>query len=576
MRWIYEAVNGAPVATLKRELKISSTLAELIVRLGLINPQEARTFLEPRLANLRNPFAVKNLKKAVERLKKAIRNAEQIVIFGDYDVDGVTSTAFLVSVLNRFGNRPHYAVPLRLEEGYGLSRQALERVLTECQPTLLIAVDCGTNSVEEVAYLRSLGIDVLILDHHTSREDVPEDCILVNPHVFDGESVPWKNLCSVGLVFKFVHGLLKSLREDGDELARQIDIKEYLDLVALGTIADLVPLVGENRILAKRGLDLLRETRRIGLNALFNISGLQLGNEISPFDISFRLGPRINASGRLANATEPIQLLLSDDWTACRQSARNLDDFNRERQEIERHITSAAESMVEESYLDDAGLVLYHPDWHPGVVGIVASRLAHKYFRPAIVLGAESGLAKGSGRSISVLNLVEILTPCADFLESWGGHPMAIGISLDPHNLEAFRKAFNASIISNLSGAVPEPRIQISANLQNEDLGEDLLTELDRLGPFGQGNPEPVFALRGIILRQPPSPFGQSHFRFFLETRPGQRISAVAWKMGHRIPSVGQPIDLALRLNWNIWNDQKLPQITLVDWLPSSPRNFGS
>jgi single-stranded-DNA-specific exonuclease len=574
MRWTFRAVNGAPIATLRDELKVSATLAELLVRLGLFSPKDARTFLDPRLAELRNPLQVNNLKKAVRRLIGAMRSDEKIVVFGDYDVDGVTSTTFLVSILNRFGIRPHYAVPLRLEEGYGLSQAALERVLRECTPQLLIAVDCGTNSVEEVAFLRAQGIDVIILDHHTSRLEIPEDCIVVNPHVYDAEDVPWKNLCSVGLVFKFVHGLIKMLREEGDELARQIDLKEYLDLVALGTIADLVPLVGENRILAKRGLDLLRETRRVGLNALFNIAGLQLGSEISPFDVSFRLGPRINASGRLANATEPIQLLLSDDWRACREAAQNLDDFNRERQEIERGITSEAEAMVEAHFTEDPGLVLYKPDWHPGVVGIVASRLSHKFFRPAIVLGAEGDLAKGSGRSIPVLNLVEVLTPCAEFLESWGGHPMAIGISFKPEHLEAFRKAFNQSITRNLSGSVPEPEIEIAAQITLRELGEDLLNELDRLGPFGQGNPEPVFALRNVVLRQAPVAFGQGHFRFFVDTPRGGRISGVAWKMGHRMPPCGEPIDFALRLNWNTWNDQKLAQINLVDWLPAGSGNF--
>jgi single-stranded-DNA-specific exonuclease len=568
MNWSYNAVNGAPVAALSRNMGISKTAATLLVRLGITDRREAQEFIAPMLKRLEDPFLLSHMDEAVKRLRKAMRNGEKITIFGDYDVDGVTSTTFLVSVLHRFGVKPHYVVPLRQEEGYGLSIAALDRALAEKKPDLLIAVDCGTNSKTEVAYLREKGIDVIILDHHTSKEDLPEDCVLVNPHVFDGEEKPWSQLCSVGLVFKCVHALLKDLRHEGDELAHQIQLKDYLDLVAMGTIADLVPLRGENRILAKAGLKKLKETPRAGLNALFDVCNMQLGNDVTPFDISFRLGPRINACGRLADAISPIELLLSEDFRQCRKLAQELDDLNRQRQEIEREIAEQAEKMVNENYSDRAGFVLYDPDWHSGVVGIVASRITNLFHRPAIVMGREGTFAKGSGRSIKGINLVEALNPSTHLLDNWGGHPMAIGVSLPLDKLDDFRDAFNDAILHSVEHDMPEPEIEIACWMDAEELGEALLDDLDMLAPFGMGNTEPIFGICNTTLAQPPVLFGQGHFRFFLESAYG-RINGVAWKMDEHIPQPGQRIDAAVRLQWNVWNDQRYPQVTLVDWKPA-------
>ncbi|MBN2068855.1 MAG: single-stranded-DNA-specific exonuclease RecJ [Opitutales bacterium] len=568
MNWIYNAVNGAPVAALSRSMGISKIAATLLVKLGITDRREAQEFLNPLLRMLQDPFALKNMDLAVARIRKAMRKGESIMVFGDYDVDGVTSTTFLSSVLRRFGIRPNYIVPLRQEEGYGLSIAALERALKDGTPNLLIAVDCGTNSKTEVAYLRERGVDVVILDHHTSKEDLPEDCVIVNPHVYDGEDQKWSQLCAVGIVFKCVHALLKALREEGDELAHQIKLKDYLDLVAMGTIADLVPLRGENRILAKTGLVKLKETPRAGLNALFEVCNMQLGDEVSPYDISFKLGPRINACGRLADATNPIELLLSEDWSECRTRANELNDLNRQRQEIERSIAEEAEQMVNDHYSNRAGLVLYNEDWHSGVVGIVASRISHLFHRPTIVLGREGVAAKGSGRSIRGINLVDALNRCTHLLENWGGHPMAVGVGLNLEHLEAFRDAFNDAVLHSVDNEMPEPELDITCRIQVEDLGEHLLQELDQLAPFGQGNPEPVFEIQATALVQPPVRFGQGHFRFFLETAFG-RMNGVAWKMEERIPQVGQLIDMAVRLQWNVWNDQRYPQVTLVDWKPA-------
>jgi single-stranded-DNA-specific exonuclease len=570
MRWIYTPFPAAELEETCRQLEVTPVLAELLLRNGLRDTAAATRFLRPALAGLQDPFLLANLAAAVARLRRAIERRETLVVLGDYDVDGVSSTAFLVSILRRFDLDPRFVVPRRLEEGYGLSRGAIDRALEAGKPDLFIALDCGTNSHDELAYLESEGVDAIVIDHHRSKEKPLAGGILINPHVHSvpGDA-PWRDLCTVGLVFKLVHGLLKELRAENNPVAFRIHLKEYLDLVAMGTVADLVPLVGENRILAYHGLQILQHTRRRGLRALMDVAGLKPGQEIQPVDISFRIGPRINASGRLADAALSVELILSENAAFCVDAARQLDGFNRERQEIERTITDAAERMVEEQYADAHGIVLFNEEWHPGVVGIVASRVTRKYHRPCIVLGEENGLAKGSGRSIYGLNLVEMLGGSADLLSSWGGHPMAVGVSLPRGNLEAFRERFAAAVRTSQQGLFAEPGLEVACWLTLEQIRETLLDEMEVLHPFGQGNPEPVFGLRGVQFHHRPEIFKEQHFRFHLDDERGRRIFGVAWKLAHRLPPVGVPLDLAVQVAWNVYNDRKLLQMELLDWRPS-------
>lgn len=564
MRWTQSECDPELASQLCRRTNLTPVASQLLWQRGIQNPSEAEAFLNPRLRGLDDPFAITHLERAVDRILKAIRKSERIAVFGDYDVDGVTSTALLVSIFQRYGITPKFYVPRRLEEGYGLSRRALDRVIEEQHPQLLIAVDCGTSSVEEVAWLRSQGIDVVILDHHTSKAELPEDCILVNPHVFDPGAI-WEELCSVGLVFKLIHGLIKRLRHEGDPLAHEIDLKDYIELVALGTVADLVPLIGENRILARTGLRMLKASKRPGLFALYQVAGIEPGSEIDPFDISFRIGPRINASGRLDDASRPIELLLSEDLTFCRLVAKELDEFNRERQAIESEITEKAQQMVESQWKDDHGFVLYSPEWHPGVVGIVASRISKQFHRPTLVMGADGDVAKGSGRTVSDLDLVALLKPCASHLERWGGHPMAVGVETTANQLDDLRQSFNASIRDTVGSTMPEPILNIDSWLTENDLSERLLEDLELLAPFGQGNPEPVFACKGVKLKDV-RPFGTAHTRFRLVRPKGLPISGVAWKSDRRPPPQDELIDIAFRFHWNTWRGRKEPRITLADW----------
>jgi single-stranded-DNA-specific exonuclease len=574
MRWTHTPLPDAEVEALSKRAGVSRVLAELLLRAGLGDGDAANDFLQPALAGLNDPFLLHNLEAAATRLRQAIAEREQIVVLGDYDVDGVSSTALLVTVLRRFGLNPHFVVPRRSEDGYGLSRSAIDRALEAGRPDLFIALDCGTNSHAEAAYLRGQGIEVIVIDHHRSTERPLDECLLINPHVNAGTAASdhaWRHLCTVGLVFKLCHGLLKQLRGDNHPVAFRIKLRDHLDLVAMGTIADLVPLREENRILARHGLRILQETQRPGLRALMDVAGVKPDQGISPTDISFRIGPRINASGRLADAALSVELLLSDDQNFCLETARQLDAFNRERQDIERAITEEAERFIEERFSGHAGVVLFADNWHPGVVGVVAGRVTRKYNRPCVVLGNEGDLAKGSGRSVDGVNLVEVLGTCCEHLTSWGGHPMAVGVALPKVHLEAFRGQFAEAVRQHAGGNLAEPRIDIAVWLTPEQVTERLMEELDALHPFGQGNPEPVFGVCGVVLRQPPEVFKEQHFRFRIEDGRGRSLHGVAWKLAHRRPPVGVPIDLAVELKWNHFNHRRLLQLGLIDWRLAGP-----
>lgn len=575
MDWIRPDIDTQAAHSFAETLGISPIMAALLQLRGCPEPEEARQFLSASLADLSDPLAVAGMVPVVERVLQAVNQHQSVFIFGDYDVDGVTSTVLLCDFLRQFGLHAAYAVPYRLSEGYGLSVAALERSMGDQCPDLFIAVDCGTSSATEVDWLRRRGSEVIILDHHTSKEALPADCLLVNPHVHDPESAPYRDLCSVGLVFKFCHAFLKVLRAEQNPTAHEIDIREYLDMVALGTVADLVPLHGENRILVKHGLKRLRECRRPGLCALMEASGMELGHSISPFDIAFRLGPRINASGRLDDAELPIELLRNEDWGTCRRMARRINEMNEQRQTIERAIAEKAEEMVEQGLAGEHGLVLYQSDWHAGVVGIVASRLARKFNRPAIVFGQDNeGVLKGSGRSIHGIDLVEVLQAANAHLDQWGGHPMAVGLSIQPTAVDRFREDFNRALHHLFPHGLPSKSLRIDLPIKTRSLTTALLQDLDRMAPFGQGNPEPVFAIKVPGLSGLSS-MGKNHLRARV-TIPHESdpVDLVAWNAADDPPPENTPLELAVRFGWNLWRGARSPRLTLLDWKPWQPKQL--
>ena len=563
--WLHRAADAEKTKRLSASLGVSDPVAYALARL-FDDEEAAERHLRPQLAHVSDPFAVGNLRKAAERIMQAVAQGESIAILGDYDVDGVSSTAILMHFLRRLGAAPVAFVPRRLEEGYGLSVAALERVLSEAHPKLFIVLDCGTNSIAEVERLLSEKVDVIIVDHHVAKEK-PAPCILVNPRVNDPADAPWQSLCTAGLVFKLVHGILKVLRLSGDERGSSIAVKDYLDLAALGTIADLVPLLAENRILAAHGLKALGEARRPGVRALINVSGMEAGGVLTSMDVSYRLGPRINASGRLADASLPLQLLLSNSTADCERDAELLDQINRERQEIDKRVTEEA-TVQAESMGDLPGYVL-HGDWHPGVVGIAAGKICRALDRPVIVLGQEGEMAKGSGRGVPGTNLVEALTTCSALLKTFGGHPMAVGVSLNVTDVAEFRAQFAKAIAAQKAAgvAMADGRdLEIVHWIKATDVTDRVLDDLELLQPYGEANAEPIFGVRGFIFDKAPQVFGDGNFRFQFNISGSRKINFIAWRMATRLPEVGRAVDLAVKLQWNRWQGRKLPQVEILDW----------
>lgn len=571
MEWVVESGKSTAVEDLSQALGISLVLAHLLYGMGFKKAESASSFLNPTLQELSDPFEVTNLKSGVERLSQSIDAKERIFIFGDYDVDGITSIVQLISILRLYGMNPGYCVPFRLSEGYGLTRDAIDRALSEGKPDLMLVVDCGTNSKDILSYLKELGISVIVIDHHKLTKEFPDSAILINPHVNDREkeNAPWFELSAAGLVFKFLHGLIKYRRDLKDSVAYEIKLSQIIDLAGMGTISDLVPLVGENRILSRYGLKHIQSNQRMGIVTLLEESGVESSFGLSGSDISYRLGPRINASGRLGDASLPVELLLTEDRQFAKNTARSMNQINLDRQTIQHSISDEAEVMIKEQLSDSLGFVLASENWHPGVVGIVASRLSHKYNKPCIILGREEDFAKGSGRSVPGVDLVAVMKKCHSLLEQWGGHPMAVGLTLQWDQLAFLKKAFNESIMALYPKGLPEPVLTIACWLDCEEVNRSLLEELHLLQPFGQLNPEPVFGIRNVLFEEAPKRFGKTHQKFFIQKKKSKEVlEGVAWNRTD-LPDVGVPVDLAVRLEWNIWRNKKSLRLSLVDWKKS-------
>ena len=509
------------------------------MRKGFASSEEVEAFLRPRLSTLSDPFLLPNMQTAVERILIALGRKERVVLFGDYDVDGVTSLALLAEMLRAYGMEPQLFLPLRMEEGYGLSPESLERCLGEHRPQLLIAVDCGTSSVAEIADLKRRGVDVIVLDHHEPKSELPNCVAIVNPKI-DTES-RFHYLCSVGIVFKLCHALLKTRQLDG------FDLKSRLDLVALGTVADIVPLRGENRTFVQRGaLEIARSTRP-GLKRLIDVSGVR--PPILTEHIGFRLGPRLNASGRLSNAQRSLQLLLTQDEAEAASLAELLDRENRERQEIEKEIFLAADEQIVRDFdpARDAAIVVSARGWHPGVLGIVASRISRKYHRPAMVIGfEENGIGKGSGRSIEGLNLVEALNRCSESLEKFGGHEMAAGLTILEGKIDMFVAEFRRVTRELLSDDYLQHCVRIDHELLFSDLNFDFLHWHETLQPFGNGNPQPLFLARGVELVAPPRVVNDKHC--VLRLRQGNYHQRAVFFDSVNVSLPRSPWDIAFRI----------------------------
>ena len=477
---------------------------------------ESKEYLNPKLNALSDPFEIPNMHGAVDRIFQAIDQQECIVIYGDYDVDGVTSLTLLKKILSAYGIEAVPFLPHRIEEGYGLSINALTRCLKEFSPSLIIAVDCGTTSNEEISWLNEKDVETVILDHHESSPlGIPDCCALVNPKATrDIAESNYDYLCSVGIVFKVAHALLKQ------RPLEEFDLREFLDLVAVGTVSDLVPLTEENRALVKRGLIELGRTKNAGLAALIELANIR--PPYSAMDIGFRIGPRLNAAGRIDTAGKALELLLSTDPAKAMGIADELEERNRQRQDLERRTTAEALEMIDNGQFgaDHMGLVLGKRGWHPGVVGIVASRISKKIHRPVFIVAIdENGLGKGSGRSIEGISLVEVISAGDQFLISGGGHHMAAGISIHENQIGGFHDHLCAYVSSNSDQDCLSPKLRLDAECPLSELHLDLLDHYSKLEPFGCENPEPLLFCRGVTPTSEPRILKEKHIRMTLRQR---------------------------------------------------------
>ena len=590
MRWILPATADATVVErLVNDARIAPWAAGILVRRGLSEPEVAARFLQPRLRTLSDPFLLPAMDAAVTRLLAAVEKRERIVLYGDYDVDGVTSLTMLTLVLRAYGAEVATFLPHRVDEGYGLSADGVARCVAEHQPQLLIAVDCGTTSVAEISRLREAGVDVVVLDHHEPKDTLPPAIAIVNPKLARGQNAECrmtndetgapneKNpgggdapssfairhssfdyLCSAGIVFKVAHAMLKRQPLAG------FDIKELLDLAAIGTVADVVPLVEENRIFVRAGLDRIAQSRRPGIRALVEVAALR--PPFSAKDIGFGIGPRLNAAGRLDSATAALELLLTDDPVRAQSLARSLDLQNRERRTIEDEVLGKAGAQITSLYDpgSESAIVVGGAGWHPGVVGIVASRLQRRYHRPAFVIGFDAmGMGKGSGRSIEGFSLVAALTRCAPLLEKFGGHEMAAGLTMRQENLEAFREAFAHAAREMITADQLQRTLRLDAELRLSDLTLNLLDEHDALQPFGTANHQPVFFTTGVTLGGEPRLMKDKHWSFnFRQAR--SQCRAVWWNAaGETLPPL--PWDIAYTVSRNEWNGRTDVQLEIRD-----------
>ena len=569
MLWVERQADVDSVDSLSRSLAVSSTLSRLLNLRGIELSEKAFEFLEPKLAHLASPFDIPHLRDAVVRIIKSIECQEGILLVGDYDVDGITSTVIVKKTLAALGLDPFYVIPRRKDEGYGLTKDILDRGLSLGDIQLVIALDCGTNSFEEAQILSQKGIDLIVVDHHQAKEKLPEQPIMLNPHLHPDNEEPWRNLCTAGLAFKLVHGLIKELREKQCPKAHSVDLKKILPLVALGTIADLVPLRMENRILARFGLKHLGKNQDPGLIALLSESKIPPDHFPESEDITFKLAPRINACGRLDDPEVASELFLEHDVEICRKLASQMNQYNEKRKLIEAQLTEEALHMAKEKFADSPGVVVCGEGgaWNPGVVGIVAGKMANSLGKPCLVLAqADATEYRGSGRGVPGINLVQILHQCKDHLLHWGGHPVAVGLSLHEKNIDSFTKAFIDAIFEQNEGKFEEPSLQLDLIISSSELQPELLNELNLLTPFGQENPEPILAIRKTKLAHAPKKVGSGeHFQFSVHN--GTRlIQGIAWKMASRMPPADTEIDLAFRLRWNEWNGRKSLQMVLEDW----------
>ena len=493
-KWNYQPITPEQAEAsqqLAQELGISPILGKLLVERGITTAADARKFFRPQLPDLYDPFLMKDMDIAVERLNKAMGKKERILIYGDYDVDGTTAVALVYKFIQQFYSNIDYYIPDRYNEGYGVSTQGVDYA-SETGVGLIIVLDCGIKAVDEIAYAKEKGIDFIICDHHVPDEVLPPAVAILNAKREDN-TYPYEHLSGCGVGFKFMQAFAIS---NGIEFHHLIPL---LDLVAVSIASDIVPIMGENRILAYHGLKQLNSNPSVGLKAIIDVCGLS-EKEITVSDIVFKIGPRINASGRIQNGKEAVDLLTEKDFSVALEKAGQINQYNETRKDLDKTMTEEANQIVAglEGLADRRSIVLYNEDWHKGVIGIVASRLTEKYYRPAVVLTKSSELITGSARSVTGFDIYKAIESCRDLLENFGGHTYAAGLSLKEENLDAFTQRFLKLAADEIIPEQMTPQIDIDAVLDLQDINAKFMSELKKMNPFGPDNQKPVFCSLGV------------------------------------------------------------------------------
>ncbi len=568
-RWRLSEVDPAVQVRLSSELGLPPILSQILTSRDILEIDDAKRFLSPSLADLHNPFLMKDMRTGVNRLVRALRNRESIVVYGDYDADGITSVVILLKFLRLLDPSVSYHIPDRIGEGYSLNRAAIDRFKNR-GVNLIVTVDCGISDLEEVAYAGSLGIDTIILDHHEVPASLPAAVAVINPHRADCP-FPFKDLAAVGIAFNFLIALRGVLREEGFWNDRTYpNLRHFLDLVALGTIGDISPLVDENRIFAKIGLELVTEGRRAGIRALKEVCGIET-QVVESTKASYNLIPRINAAGRVASPREAVDLLMTEDMNAARLLARQLDVYNRRRQDIEREILAEILREIESTidHENARSLVFASTRWHPGVIGIVASRLVDRYYRPAILISLKDGIGKGSGRSIADFDIYRGLQRCDSLLLSFGGHRFAAGISIREGDIPEFRTLLESVIQEETQASDMVSQTLIDAECRLQDITHGLLSQIEALAPYGACNPEPVLCVRNVNVVSP-SVVGNNHLRMRINGS-GVHCNSIWFSKGHYLQSItGLPVDIAFTPQINTWNGLSDIQLKMHDVAISS------
>lgn len=565
-RWEINEPPESQVNELRDAGDISRVSALALCRLGMA-PSRVAAYLRPMLSQLSDPFQLPGVEKAAARLWEAIRRQERILVYGDYDTDGITATVLMAEVLSANGAHVDCYLPHRIDDGYGLTAEAVERVCT-AEQAVLLTVDCGITCAAAVAAANARGMDVIVTDHHEPHEAIPEALAVIDPKL-PGAPPVVQSLAGVGVAFKLCHGFIKYGRRHGLG-GQDTDLRQFLDLVALGTVADIVPLLEENRCLVTAGLDVLSRQVRPGIRALCEVTKLR--ERIRTTDITFRIAPRINAAGRLGNPDEAFQLLHSRGTTEAYQMATALDGRNRERQQVEGRVLAAAEEQIAEmADMEQCHtVVVCGEDWHKGVIGIVASRLVRKYNRPSIVLTRDpDGALCGSGRSLHNLNLVTLLGACEAHLQRFGGHAMAAGLALDPANLASFQRDFEETVRQEVGHSPVSPALDVCGRVMLEELEERVFREMEMFEPFGHSNPEPLFFCSGIVPDRV-LPAGRSHSRGSMTDESGRTINFIYFGTApDALPPA--PWDVVFTPQLNRYNGSVRPQLKIHDLRPSMP-----